>query len=137
MSVTDTRIVTPAAPRVSGFCPMGCGSTLVLEGSVVRCRQLDCPRPTAVFEVLGDLEEDHIVVLRTSDFLVQHPLRERLGRALLTCSVQRLLADPATPARQPGAYRVALADDGSLVWGPAVNHLFEGTGLLGTRQVHE
>lgn len=94
---------------VDGYCPMGCGKSLVLsEGGVVFCDDVDCPRPTAASEILGDPETEHIVELGETTFTVRHPLRERLDDQLMECALHRWIAARDEPPEPPGRYRVAV-----------------------------
>lgn len=102
---------------VRGHCPACGGESLFLaEGGYVTCSRLECPRPSAVAELLDDRETDHLVVLRRKDFTVRHPLRERLDDALLTCDVHERIKAMDGPPRQPGTYRVSVLPGGSWMW---------------------
>lgn len=91
---------------IVGYCPMGCGQTLFpAEGGHITCRRLDCPRPTAVDDLLEDRETEHIVQFDVGAFTVRHPLRERLDDALLACELHEHIAGLAGPPVQPGRYR--------------------------------
>lgn len=99
---------------VAGYCPMGCGMTLVLagqewagEGNVI-CTAAECPAPDAVFRILQNPETEHIVSFSEEHFTVTHPLRERLGD-MAECDLHQWLASLAGPPVQPGRYR-ALRD---------------------------
>ncbi|MBM7788879.1 DUF6085 family protein [Tenggerimyces flavus] len=92
-------------PRVEGYCPVGCGQTLMLgAGGHVYCSYLACPEPTAVDEILHDREVEHVVTLTETDFTIRHPLRERLGDALLECHLHEHLRSLDGPPRKPGRY---------------------------------
>lgn len=105
------RTVWAAAVKVRGWCPVGCGQTLVLgEAGAVVCSSFDCPRPAAPDELLGDDETEHLVVLRDDEFTVRHPLRERLDDALDRCQLVRLLVAEQGPPRPVGRYRVVVPD---------------------------
>lgn len=96
-----------SAVEVAGYCPMGCGQTLQLDGGgTVLCADGDCPNPLAVDTILGDPEREHIVELGDSVFTVQHPLRERVSDELLLCGLHQWLSDQAGPPAPPGRYRV-------------------------------
>jgi hypothetical protein len=105
--------------RVVGYCPMGCGQTLLLgaDGYLV-CSLIGCPRPTAVGELLADRETDHVVDFGESAFTVRHPLRERLDDALMTCELHLYIAGLDGPPVRPGRYRASLitAAGGRWVW---------------------
>lgn len=93
--------------RVVGYCPMGCGETLFLgAGGHITCSFLECPNPSAVDEILGDGESEHIVVLGATDFSAQHPLRERIDGDLFSCELGEYLSALDGPPRKPGRYRV-------------------------------
>lgn len=92
---------------VRGFCPMGCGQTLVIsETGFVSCSAEQCPRSTAVTELLADPEIEHTVTLTRNGFTVKHPLRERLDNALLKCLPSVKLAQAGRSPRPPGDYRL-------------------------------
>lgn len=79
---------------VRGYCPMGCGQTLfVAEGGHITCSWGMCPNPSAVDELLGDRETEHIVDLGMHDFALQHPLRERINGDLFSCSMHHELVE--------------------------------------------
>jgi hypothetical protein len=91
--------------RVAGQCPMGCGDTLFLgEGGHVTCSSDRCPDPAKVDDILHDGESEHIVLIETERFHVQHPLRER-DQELFDCGLHRWLSDLPGPPRKPGRYR--------------------------------
>jgi hypothetical protein len=97
--------------EILGYCPMGCGRSLTLgEAGAVVCAGPGCPRPDAVTEILRDSETEHVAVITDEGFTLRHPLRERLGDALMSCSLHEYLQDPALPVA-PGRYRVS--GDGS------------------------
>jgi hypothetical protein len=89
--------------RITGYCPMGCGETLIRDRllnvvpgapiGAIRCNAPDCPRPTAVAEILADPETEHVVVLDHGGFSVKHPLRERLDDELLGCWLGKHVAE--------------------------------------------
>lgn len=96
------------AHEVDGYCPMGCGRTLFRDSDArITCHHVACPDPAAVATILGDRETDHVVQLTPTAFTVRHPLRERLGDALMACDVHDHVANLSTVARVPGRYRVA------------------------------
>lgn len=75
---------------VTGYCPMGCGQTLYLgDGDYVTCMKLECPVPDAVSTLLDDRETEHQVRLTEDGFTIRHPLRERLGDALMKCDLDQ------------------------------------------------
>lgn len=94
--------------KVAGYCPMGCGQTLVLVGwgGHVACSLDACPRPDAAADILNDAEVNHIVALGATTFTVRHPLRERLDDELMHCSLHEWIAGLSGPPRKPGTYRV-------------------------------
>lgn len=105
--------------RIQGFCPMGCGRTLKAEeyraeGRVI-CMGQSCPDPLAAQRILDEPETEHIVRFQGSGFTVRHPLRERLGDALMECDLHLLLvALPGPPDGSPGRF-TAREENGQLV----------------------
>ena len=98
---------------VRGFCPMGCGETLRLSGGgTVICFGRDCPRPTAVSELLKDNETEHIVQLDANGWMVRHPLWERIAGRLESCSLADDLNLNGPPVSNPGRYRVHRGEAG-------------------------
>jgi hypothetical protein len=98
---------------VRGYCPMGCGETLMLgAGGYVTCGHLDCPQPSAVSDILDVRETEHLVDLGPlSTFKILHPLRERLGRKLLDCDLHAYLESLAGPPVARGTYRAVWSGD--------------------------
>jgi len=100
-------------PKVQGHCPACRGDALFLaDGGHVTCARLACPRPTAVDELLGDIEIEHVVSIGGTAFMVRHPLRERLDDELMACGLHRWLASRPGPPAAVGRYRVAWRGDG-------------------------
>lgn len=98
-------------PVVKGFCPMGCGSTLfVASGGYVTCSFIHCPNPTAVSDLLADREVEHVVQFDEDDFTVRHPLRERLGDALMDCELHHFIAELDGPPVALGRYRASFSN---------------------------
>jgi hypothetical protein len=97
----------PEPTDIAGYCPMGCGETLFLaDGGHITCSYLHCPEPTAVDQLLDDRETEHIVEFGETTFTVRHPLRERLGDALMACRLhQTVAAGSGGPPIAPGRYR--------------------------------
>lgn len=92
--------------NVQGFCPMGCGRTLYRNVyGRISCAYSKCPEPLAVDTILSVAETEHIVTLTANDYTIKHPLRERLGDALLTCGLGSWLNSFAKPPNKPGTYR--------------------------------
>lgn len=91
---------------VRGYCPMGCGESLVLEAARIRCDDFACRNRDAVHEILANPETQHIVRLDESDFSVKHPLRERIEDELFECPVFSKIALMDHPPQEPGTYRV-------------------------------
>jgi hypothetical protein len=92
---------------VAGFCPMGCGATLFLASAgMVVCCAPECPRGTAVCEILAENEQGHIVEVDPFNFSMVHPLRERLDQELLDCELSQYLQGLAGPPVQTARYRV-------------------------------
>jgi hypothetical protein len=99
---------------VAGFCPMGCGQTLYLgEGGSVVCAS-NCPRPSAVSELLSDPETEHVVVVDSDGWSAKHPLRERIGDVLLTCGLSDAVLAWTAPG--PGRYRVHCSPGDPPMW---------------------
>ncbi|MET7477976.1 DUF6085 family protein [Streptomyces sp. NPDC005648] len=98
--------------RVPGYCPMGCGQTLERRGTdgVIQCQATRCPRVYAVQDLLTDRETEHIVQFDTTGFTVRHPLRERIGDALMQCTLHRHCASLSGPPADPGRYRAVRVD---------------------------
>lgn len=92
---------------------MGCGETLHLgEGGFVTCMKLECPTPDAASSILEDRETEHVVVFTLTGFTIRHPLKERLGDALLTCDLQELLSAQGPP-QVHGRYRSIRPEGGT------------------------
>lgn len=101
---------------IAGFCPMGCGWTLISdEDGDVGCVSPTCPRPTAVAEILADEETEHVVTFSLTAFTVRHPLRERLDDALMECQLHEHIAALSGPPVPPGRYR-AVPQYGVWTW---------------------
>lgn len=85
---------------------MGCGSTLALTiaGRVI-CDDEGCPNPDAAAMVLDDGEAAHIAVFAGDGYTIRHPLRERIGDALMTCTLHEFLRDSEVRVAA-GRYRV-------------------------------
>lgn len=110
--------------EVPGFCPMGCGETLIIgPGGRLFCGLVDCTRPTAAHEILADGETEHVVQFSRDTFTVRHPLRERLDDALMTCQVHEHIAGLDGPPVPLGLYRAVVGADGigALTWIPVTN----------------
>lgn len=92
---------------IAGYCPMGCGETLVVgEDGCPVCTHIDCSRPGALTELLENDETEHVVTIREDGFTVEHPLRERLDGALHECKLHQDLQGADGPPEEPGRYRV-------------------------------
>jgi hypothetical protein len=106
---TVPPVAGAARPDVRGHCPMGCGQTLFLgSGGYITCRNLGCPEPDAVVQLLEvPPETGHIVVFSGDDtFTIQHPVIERLKGELFACELHGYLVSLAGPPVAPGRYRV-------------------------------
>lgn len=102
---------------VEGYCPMGCGHTLMVvagEGRIT-CLDPNCPRPTAVHEILVQ-ETEHVVNFGENSYNLLHPLRERVDGQLLECKVGDFLAELDGPLFPPGRYKLRLLDGGDPEW---------------------
>lgn len=105
---------------VAGYCPMGCGQTLILAaGGCVTCCRLECPRPDAVTELLDDPETEHLVDFGAERFTVTHPLREHRDE-LLTCALHEYISGLDGPPVQPGRYRAIRSGD-RWTWQPVAS----------------
>jgi hypothetical protein len=94
------------AVQIAGNCPMGCGESLFLgAGGCITCSRIDCPRPTAVDELLAERESEHIVVFTPTNFSIQHPLHERLDGALFDCELHGWISRLSGPPVVSGRYR--------------------------------
>lgn len=99
-------------PPVSGHCP-ACGNASLVLGSTghVECEHEDCAMTDAVDLLLSDEETEHVVRFEDDRFHVKHPLRERIGDALLNCTVYTSIHDDP-PGIDSGLYRVTVEDGG-------------------------
>lgn len=109
--MADDRKLT-GHPRVSGYCPMGCGQTLMLgyDGRVT-CSRFDCEDPTSVDMLLSDADLTgawHVVRLGATRFDMQHPMRELLSADgdLFHCEVYAYVSSLPGPPLAPGLYRL-------------------------------
>lgn len=95
---------------VRGYCPMGCGETLVLEAARIKCIDFACPNPEAVHRILDNRETEHVVRLDYDDFSVKHPLRERIEDELFECPIFKRIAETGNSLDDlllpTGTYRV-------------------------------
>ncbi|MGW6790010.1 DUF6085 family protein [Streptomyces chartreusis] len=100
---------------VQGHCP-ACGhqSLFVADEGHLTCSWVECPQPDAAHTILSDAETEHIVKLDTDGWTVRHPLRERIGDALMTCSLSRYLSEVDQP-EELGTFRARREDDAE--WG--------------------
>jgi hypothetical protein len=121
----DRGVILGLSPNASiaipikGFCPMGCGETLIHdEDERVVCVQPGCPRPDSVDEILADAETEHQVVFTDSSFTVRHPLRERLDDALMQCPLGEHIAALDGPPVSPGRYRALAEGEDEWSWWP-------------------
>jgi hypothetical protein len=106
-------------PNIAGYCPMGCGETLHIDGNGrVRCQRLSCGDPTAVARILDNPETEHRVHWHDDGVItVMHPLRERVQGALWRCDLSRALTE-YEDATDEGDYRVSrqLDAEGLIYW---------------------
>lgn len=108
----------PILDIAGAYCPQGCGQTLHLMASgMIQCLGKDCPDPQAVQKILADPETMDIVAFYDGHFSVVHPLRERIGAALLNCPVAQACQRMSGPPDQADGkkYRAWLDEDGKLV----------------------
>lgn len=109
------------APIV-GYCPMGCGQSLVREATgMIRCTNENCPKPAAAHRILGDEETEHVMEFTETGFTVRHPLRERLDGDLFLCPVHAMHAEMPKPEQivEDGQYRVTERKGSH--WAPGVS----------------
>lgn len=106
---------------VAGYCPMGCGETLFLgSGGYITCSWIQCPNPTAVSDILGHRETEHLVLFEPGTFTILHPLRERTSfEGLLQCDLAQHIQNDLLPriTPKPGvnmARRAAIPPDSRL-----------------------
>lgn len=97
---------------MQGHCP-ACGQTKLAasQTGVLVCCNLDCPRPTALAELIATSEVGHVVQLDRHDFDLQHPLLERLDGGLFACELTDEIAVSGPPA-QTGRFHVHLGPTG-------------------------
>ncbi len=93
---------------VAGVCP-ACGKRALcvdLDGALT-CMFQDCPRPTALAELL-ELEQGprHIVELDEVGHAVQHPMIERLDEGVFNCKLYIWLTLLTDAPKPPGRYLV-------------------------------
>ena len=103
-----------------GHCP-ACGRQSLFQGmgGHITCGHLECPRPTAVDELLQDDEREHIVYFEEHSFVIRHPLRERLQDELVQCVLTEHIASLPEPPVEPGRYRAMAMIGGLWKWEPA------------------
>jgi hypothetical protein len=101
------------------YCPMGCGNTLhVMVGGGsggLTCLARNCPDKNAAQKILSDGETEHVVVYKGGTYVVRHPLRERIGDALVECEVAAAVFRFGDHPREDGRYRAMIGEDGELV----------------------
>jgi hypothetical protein len=114
---SGTLTVMPPVRDVVGYCPMGCGPRLhVMSGGMIMCLAEGCPDPSAVTAILSERETLDVVTFDEDSFNVLHPLRERIGRALLTCPVAAACARLSGPPDSGnGQFRAWLDEDKRLI----------------------
>ena len=91
--------------RVTGLCPMGCGETLLFLTftGLIACKHEACPDPDAASKILA-LDDQHRVEFREHDFIVEHPLRERIEGTMGLCVMHGWLSRLDGPPVPPGRY---------------------------------
>lgn len=110
--------------RMAGWCPMGCGQTLLARpsstgGAHIECYADGCPRPDAVSVILDNSETGHLIRFEKTTFTILHPLAERLDTSSLSCDLQaycNLLVGPPFPTFLPGLYRATRCTDRPGFW---------------------
>lgn len=92
---------------VQGYCP-ACGGPLWLNGKgELRCDSPgECPQPDAAAIILSAQEIEHVVTFTADGWTILHPLRERIGNALLTCQLHTHCA--SWPQDRLGTWRAEL-----------------------------
>lgn len=93
--------------HVRGLCIM-CGEEALQYDSKIKevvCSDPACPRPSGVTELLLDSRQSkHLVELGETDFLVAHPISERMDGGLMGCRLNEWLKDQPAPPADPGTY---------------------------------
>jgi hypothetical protein len=102
---------------VKGYCPMCGRASLVVpeEGGDVVCMHTGCPAPDAVSKLLDDRETEHLVQVTFRGWTVRHPLKERIGDALMTCRLGAYLTNVSQP-EDLGTFRARLETEDPDVW---------------------
>lgn len=110
----STRTVE-TAPKVQGYCPMGCGETLrIAPRGEIFCGNLPgCPDPRAVEKILADSETSHVIRVDSRGWNLKHPLRERANDDLLDCHDSRMME--FVHHLDAGTYRSVVVD-GQYQW---------------------
>lgn len=103
--------------RIRGYCPMGCGQTLMAEEgraeNQVVCWSGSCPEPLAVQRILEDPETEHVVQFSGGGFTILHPVRERLDNKLLACELHLFCMDfSGPPDGRGGTFRAMQEGEG-------------------------
>lgn len=95
---------------------MGCGPHLhVMSGGMIMCLAPGCPDPGAVTGIISDAETEHIVVYKGGTYIVRHPLRERIGDALVECDLAAAVFRLSDHPQEDGRYRMRFDEDDRLV----------------------
>lgn len=98
--------------HVRGFCPMGCGETLVASQGYgdlydILCTNPDCTYLDAVTRILANPYLDaHVVELTSMGFTIKHPISERVDDALFSCQLHTYISRLDRPPRDVGYYYV-------------------------------
>ena len=108
---------------VDGRCP-SCGyGLLVLDDMVLRCTNPSCAEPDAAQRILADGDPLHVARIHENEtFTMRHPLIERLDNRLMECELFDLISAALRQGGvvpEPGDYKVALVEDGTVLWGRA------------------
>lgn len=95
-----------------GYCPMGCGETLVVHTGTgnITCAATGCPDRDALAKILADPETEHVAVFDDTGFSVQHPLRERIDGELFDCDLWERLRNLSGPPDGQGRFRVTVRE---------------------------
>lgn len=120
--LTKGRPMTALPRTVQGYCPMGHGQALTLDGDGrIKCSDSGCERPYAASEILADRETDHLVWFDAEGWWsARHPLRERLGGQMETCPLAVYLSSLSGDPMPAGTYRAILVG-GSWTWGTPIS----------------
>lgn len=96
---------------------MGCGRTLVLgdRSNEVFCSARGCPKPFAVTALLGEdaREQEHIVTVTNDEWVLRHPLHERIAPEGLERCAYNAVADMLAHMYENGRYHIKNGSEGA------------------------